>query len=87
MFGVLWILLGLVVIAMFTATATSALSISSSDLARLEGNEVKQTKIVETLHHSALMCVFHLVPCAFAFFVGHGLFFPPGEKEPGGGGV
>ena len=41
-FGVLWILIGLVVIAMFTATATSALSISFSDLARLEGNKVKQ---------------------------------------------
>jgi len=39
-FGVIWILIGLVVIAMFTATATSALSISFSDLARLEGNKI-----------------------------------------------
>lgn len=40
LFGVLWILIGLVVIAVFTATATSALSISFSDLARLEGNKI-----------------------------------------------
>ena len=41
-FGVLWILTGLVVIAIFTATATSALSISASELSALEGAKVKR---------------------------------------------
>ena len=43
-FGVLWILLGLLVMAMFTATAVSALTISGSDLAILEGNKVKKNE-------------------------------------------
>ncbi|RMX42725.1 hypothetical protein pdam_00018966, partial [Pocillopora damicornis] len=42
MFGVLWILLGLVVIAMFTATATSAFSIDVDSLARVTGQRVNQ---------------------------------------------
>lgn len=40
MFGVLWILLGLVVIAMFTATATSAFSIDVDSLARVTGQRI-----------------------------------------------
>ncbi|KAL9981440.1 hypothetical protein ACROYT_G010146 [Oculina patagonica] len=40
LFGVLWILTGLVVIAMFTATATSALGINANDLIGLEGNRI-----------------------------------------------
>lgn len=42
MFGVLWILLGLVVIAMFTATATSAFNIDVDSLARVTGQRVNQ---------------------------------------------
>lgn len=40
LFGVAWILIGLVIIAIFTATATSALSVSASDLAKLEGTPI-----------------------------------------------
>ncbi|KAL9981438.1 hypothetical protein ACROYT_G010144 [Oculina patagonica] len=43
-FGVLWILTGLVVIAMFTATATSALSVNPDDLARLEESRIGDVK-------------------------------------------
>jgi len=39
-FGVFWILTGLVVIAIFTATATSAFSVSASDLAAVEGKSI-----------------------------------------------
>ena len=44
MFGIAWILAGLVVIAVFTATATSSLSVSPSDLAVLEGTTVRKTQ-------------------------------------------
>jgi len=42
LFGVLWILLGLIVITMFTATVTSALTLSSSPefSSSLEGQDV-----------------------------------------------
>ena len=43
LFGIAWILIGLVVIAVFTATATSSLSVSPSDLAVLEGTTVRKT--------------------------------------------
>lgn len=39
-FGVFWIFLGLAVIAMFTATATSALTIDAEALARVAGNRI-----------------------------------------------
>ena len=42
LFGVLWILTGLVVIAMFTATTTGALSISSAGLPGIQGIHVRQ---------------------------------------------
>ena len=42
-FGVLWILIGVVVIAIFTATATSAISVDAQVLARLGGSKVKDT--------------------------------------------
>lgn len=44
LYGVIWILIGLIVIAVFTATATSALSISPIDLAVLEGKKVRRIK-------------------------------------------
>ncbi|XP_068679124.1 uncharacterized protein [Montipora foliosa] len=40
LFGVIWILFGLIVIAVFTATATSSLSISATDLAVVGGRKI-----------------------------------------------
>ena len=51
LFGVLWILLGVIVITMFTATVTSALTHSSSPefTSALEGQKVSKNMKLKTI--------------------------------------
>lgn len=65
LFGVLWILLGLIVITMFTATVTSALTLSSSPQFSnsLEGQDV-----------SVAECSIRLRDCKRFPFSGHGKY-------------
>ena len=54
LFGVLWILLGVIVITMFTATVTSALTHSSSPdyTNALEGQEVSNDMKLKIVKHN-----------------------------------